>query len=106
MKITDLIIDPKSLGNKLWLLEVAPVYEYRDNKKTDTLVGYRYTVCMPEKGFEKIGIKIDGKQQLDKPENGYLDVSFNGLEVFIYWLNGQPQVGARATNITLVNHKG
>ena len=28
MKITDLIIDPKSLGNKLWLVEVTPAYEY------------------------------------------------------------------------------
>ena len=37
MKITDLIIDPRSLGSKLWLVEVSPAYEYRENRKTDTV---------------------------------------------------------------------
>ena len=41
MKITDLIIDPRSLGSKLWLVEVSPAYEYRENRKTDSVLGYR-----------------------------------------------------------------
>ena len=78
MKITDLIIDPRSLGSKLWLVDVSPAYEYQNNKRTDTVLGYRYAVALPEKGLEKI------------------------LEVFIYWSQGQPQVGAKATGIHLV----
>ena len=35
MKLQDLIIDPRSLGSKLWLVDVAPVYEYKDNKRTE-----------------------------------------------------------------------
>lgn len=35
----------------------------------------------------------------------YAEVRFDGLEVFIYWSQGQPQVGARATGIHLVNPK-
>ena len=104
MKITDLIIDPRSLGNKLWLVDVAPAYEYKDNRRTDTVTGYRYTVAMPEKELEKINIKIDGKQLMEKPE-GYVDVTFTGLEIFVYWSNSQPQVGAKATGISLVNNK-
>jgi len=104
MKITDLIIDPRSLGNKLWLVDVAPAYEYKDNRRTDTVTGYRYTVAMPEKELEKINVKIDGKQLMEKPE-GYVDVTFTGLEIFIYWSNGQPQVGAKATGISLANNK-
>ena len=57
MKITDLIIDPRSLGSKLWLVEVSPAYEYRENRKTDTVLGYRYTVAMPEKGLDKINVR-------------------------------------------------
>ena len=30
---------------------------------------------------------------------------WKGLEVFIYWSQGQPQVGAKATGIHLVNPK-
>lgn len=33
MKITDLIIDPKSLGSKLWLVDVLPAYEYMENNQ-------------------------------------------------------------------------
>ena len=49
MTITDLIIDPKSLGNKLWLVDVVPVYEYKDNKRTENITVYRYVVAIPEK---------------------------------------------------------
>lgn len=105
MIITDLIIDPKSLGNKLWLVDVVPVYEYKDNKRTENITAYRYVVAMPEKNLDKINVKIEGKQLIEKPD-GYAEVKFTGLEVIIYWLNGQPQVGAKATGITLVNNKG
>ena len=104
MKITDLIIDPKSLGEKLWLVEVTPAYEYRNNQRTENVTGYRYAVAMPDKGLEKINVRIDGKQLMEALD-GYAEVRFTGLEVFIYWSNGQPQVGAKATGIALVNTK-
>lgn len=106
MKVTDLIIDPKSLGGKFWLTDVLKVVEYKDNRPTDNVLGYRYVVALPERGLDKVNVRIDGRQLLDKPENGYTEVTFNGLEVFIYWFNGQPQVGARAAGVTMVNHKG
>ena len=104
MKITDLIIDPKSLGSKLWLVDVSPAYEYKDNRRTDTVTGYRYAVAMPEKGLDKINVRIDGKQLMEAPD-GFVEVRFEGLEVFIYWSQGQPQVGAKAMGVQLVNSK-
>ena len=104
MKITDLIIDPKSLGSKLWLVEVSPAYEYQNNRRTDTVLGYRYTVALPDKGLDKINVRIDGEKRMDTPD-GYVEVRFDGLEVFIYWSQGQPQVGASAAGIHLVNPK-
>ena len=101
MKITDLIIDPRSLGSKLWLVDVSPAYEYQNNKRTDTVLGYRYAVALPEKGLEKINVRIDGEKRMEAPD-GYAEVRFDGLEVFIYWSKGQPQVGAKATGIHLV----
>lgn len=104
IKIGNLIIDSRSLGSKLWLTDVIPAYEYRDGRRTENIVGYRYTVALPERGFEKINVKIDGKQLMDAP-GGYEEVIFDGLEIFIYWSQGQPQVGARATGIRLANTK-
>ena len=104
MKITDLIIDPRSLGNKLWLVDVTPAYEYQNNKRTDTVLGFRYTVALPDKGLDKINVRIDGDKLMDAPD-GYVEVRFDGLEVFVYWSQGQPQVGAKATGIHLANPK-
>lgn len=104
MKITDLIIDPKSLGDKLWLVDISPSYEYKNDHRTDAITGFRYTVAMPDKNLEKISVKIDGKQLIEKPDE-YAEVTFSGLEVYIYWHNGQPQVGAKATGVALANHK-
>lgn len=104
MKLTDLIIDPSSLGSKLWLVGVTPAYEYKDGRRTENIVGYRYSVALPERNLEKINVKIDGKQLMEAPD-GFEDVVFDGLRLFIYWSQGQPQVGARATGIHLANTK-
>ena len=106
MRIQDLTIDPRSLGNKLWLVGITPVHEYKDNRRTDNVTGYRYTIAMPERGLEKIGVKIDGKKLLEAPESGFVEVKFDNLELYFYWANGQPQIAARATGISLVNPKG
>ena len=104
MKITDLTIDPRSLGNKLWLVEVSPAYEYQNNRRTDTVLGYRYSVALPEKGLDKVDVRIDGQQQAEAPD-GYAEVRFDNLEVFIYWSKGDYRVGAKATGIHLVTSK-
>lgn len=104
MKITDLIISPKSLGSKLWLVGVTPAYEYKDGKRTDTVTGYRYIVALPAHGLEKLSIKIDGKQLVEKPE-GFIEVEFVGLEVSAYETQGHVQITAKATGIHLVSSK-
>lgn len=104
MKITELKIDPESLGKKLWLVGVSPAYEYKDNRRTDTILGYRYSVALPEKGLDKVDVRIDGQQQMEAPD-GYVEVRFDALEVFIYWSRGDYHVGAKATGIHLVNQK-
>ena len=88
----------------MWLVEVSPAYEYQNNRRTDTVLGYRYTVALPEKCLEKVNVRIDGEKRMDTPD-GYAEVRFDGLEVFIYWSQGQLQVGARAADIHLVNPK-
>ena len=104
MKLTDLIVSPKSLGDKLWLVDVSPAYEYQNNRRTDTVLGYRYSIAMPEHGLDKVDVRIDGQQQMDAPD-GYVEVRFDNLEVFIYWSKGDYHVGAKATGIHLVNLK-
>ena len=52
MKLTDLIVSPKSLGDKLWLVDVSPAYEYKDNKRTDTVLGYGAIDRGTEKAIE------------------------------------------------------
>lgn len=102
MRLSDLTIDPRSLGEKLWLVDVTPAYEYKEGVRTDNISGYRYAVALPERGLEKINVRIDGRRQLEPPE-GFVEVRFNNLELFVYLRNGQPQVGARATGVHLVH---
>ena len=98
MKITDAKIDLATFGNKMWLVDVKPAYAYENNHRTDTVIGYRYIVALPERGLDKVSIRIDGAKRMDAP-NGFVEVKFENLEVFIYWSRGEYQLGARATNI-------
>lgn len=104
VKITDLIISPKSLGEKLWLVDVAPAYAYVDGKRSDKITGYRYSVALPERGLDKIDVRIDGEKQMETP-NGYVEVRFDELEVSIYWSKGDYHVAAKAAGIHTVNAK-
>lgn len=104
LRLSDLKIAPEALGSKLLLTDVRPVYEYKDGVRTDRVTGYRYMTVLPEKSFEKLGVKIEGPQQLDKPD-GYAEVVFDGLEIYAYVSGGQIQVGARATGIREVKSK-
>ena len=102
LNIRNLKIDPTSLGEKMLLVDITPAYEYKDGRRLDTVTGYRYIVALPEHGLEKLGVKIDGKQLLEKPD-GFAEVEFTGLEVFAYEAHGKTQISARATVITLVD---
>ena len=104
MKLTDLIVSPKSLGDKLWLVDVSPAYEYKDGKRTDTVLGYRYSVALPEKGLDKVDVRIDGQQQAEAP-NGYVEVRFDGLEVFIKGKITQIQQGITGRKFTFQEGK-
>ena len=100
LKVTEMQIDPRSLGSKFWLTDVIPAYQYTNGQRTDTITGYRYSICLPEKGLEKINIRIEGKQLVEALESGYVEVTLSGIEVFLYWQNGAVQVGAKAVSYT------
>ena len=102
MKLSDLIIYPASLGKRFWLVDVIPSYAYQNGQRTDTVTGYRYTVALPDKGLDKINVRIDGEQRMDAPD-GFIEVRFDGLEPYLYWSGGEYQLGARAKGIAAVN---
>lgn len=98
LKITDLVIDPSCLGKQMWLVDVLPTYVYANGQRTDTIAGYRYIVALPDKGLEKITVKIDGDQRISAP-NGYVAVHFDDLVVRLSWYRGEYVVVGHATDI-------
>ena len=100
INIRDLRIDPNSLGAQKLLVDILPVFEYKDYQRTENVVGYRYVIALPSHSLEKIGVRIDGKQQMEKPD-GYAEVQFDGLELTIYEAQGHVQLSAKAQGIML-----
>lgn len=96
----DIIIDTRTLGSTLLLVDVLPAYEYKDNKRTENIIGYKYAVAMPEHGLDKISVKIEGKKLMEAPDS-YVEVQFKDLELFMYMMNGKAEIGARAKGIAL-----
>ena len=100
LNIRDLRIDPASLGEKMLLVEIIPAYEYKDGVKTNNIIAHRYVVALPKHNLEKIGVRIDGEQLMDKPE-GFVEVEFENLEVLAYEMRGNVLISAKATGIRL-----
>ena len=106
MKLSEIKIDVnRTLGTRFWLVEVSPAYEYKDGVKTDNLVGYRYTVTLPEKNFEKIGVKVPGASVVTEIK-GYVEVKFRGLEVTPYQSGRDIALSAKAESIEILDKKG
>ena len=101
LNIRDLKIDNASLGQKKLLVDVVPAYEYKDNKRTDNITGYRYVICLVEHHLEKLSVRIDGPQLMTQPE-GFVEVEFDKLEVSVYESQGKVQFTAKATGIYAV----
>lgn len=102
LNIRDMKIDPSCLGEKKLLVDVLPVYEYKDNMRTDNCVAFRYVVALPELRLEKLGVKIEGRQLMEKPDS-FVEVEFTGLELSAYESQGHTQITAKATGIALAN---
>lgn len=104
-KASDIVIDAnKTFGSKLWLVEVAPYYEYKDGEKTNTVSGYKYTVALPERNLEKVGVKIAGAQLVDQPK-GYVECKFTNLEAGVYLQGTSINITAKADSIALMGNK-
>lgn len=101
MDIRNLKIDAiGTVGSKLLLVDILPVYKYENGKRTDEVSGFRYIVAMPERELEKISVRIDGNLQIEKPENDFPVVEFDGLELSLYWTPSGYQVSAKANAIS------
>lgn len=103
MNLTKLIIDaPRTFGRKMLLVGVTPYYAYKDGRRTDVVDGYRYSIVLPERAFDRIEVKIPGKQLVETPEvRGYDEVSLAGMEAHVYWSGSDYGVAITATGITL-----
>lgn len=103
--LRNVVIDANgTLGSKKLLVDVIPVYEYVNDKRTDRILAHRYVIALPERAFEKIGVRIDGPQLMEKPD-GYVEVIFHGLELAAYESGGKVSIIAKATGISQANPK-
>lgn len=103
LRPTDMIISLDSIGNKMLLVDIAPKFEYLNGQRTGTVIAYSYTVVLVDRGYERLSVRIDGDKPLvEVGDDGYKEVTFDNLELYIYWLRGDYAVGARATGIHIV----
>lgn len=106
LNIRDIIIDAvATLGDKLLLVGIMPAYEYKDNKRTEHVIGYKYQLASPRLKFDKVNIKVEGKQLVEMPETGYAEVVLTEPEIYGFTNpEGKLQFTGRAKGISLVTH--
>ena len=103
IKAQDLVIDvTKTLGTNLLLTDISPTYKRENGKVTEEIEGFRYIVASEHLGLEKVGVKILGRQLIEKPE-GLEKVVFEGLTLTAYIIDGKLVVSAIAAGISLKN---
>ena len=114
LKITDLKIDPSSLGSTFLLAELAPYYQYINGSRSDKIAGFKYTVVLPELKYEKLGIKLPIEQKtkplFDLSDNHEpiptgIQVGFKGLTVSSYYSQGNINVTASAEDVFVIDNK-
>ena len=110
LKITDLKIDPNSLGDVFLLAEISPSYDYKDGERTTNINGYKYSVALPKLRFEKISIKVPLEKKntplfdinSENPIPTGIKVGFKNIEVKSYFSNGNINVTASADDVFVI----
>lgn len=99
LNLSELIIDPRSVGRKLFLVAVKPAYDYKDGHRvSDEPVGYKYEIALPEKHMEKLSVRIDGVCQMQEPDS-FQEIVLEGLKLELYWTPNGHQIRATASKI-------
>lgn len=87
-------------SNQMLLISTRPAHQYVDNQRTDTITGYQYEILLPDLGYERIRVKINGtKCDLGSPIGEPMPVTFVGLRAHVYVRNGEPQISFAADSI-------
>lgn len=105
VNINGLYVLPSCLGENMLLNRVSPYYLYENNARTNTILGYKYTVVLPSKGFQSLDVKIESREPLVRIPAGtaWVPVQFDGLEVKLYYdRTNRVQLSAKAAGVELV----
>lgn len=91
------------VGEKGLLIAIAEVFEYKDGKRTDKVIGTRYDVLLQEKKYEQLSIKVMDKPIITAKElEGFEKppiVCFGEVYGKIYLLNNQIKMSVTAQTI-------
>lgn len=96
--IKQVIVSPVTLGERLRLCGIRPYNEYIDGNRTDTVLGYTYTVTCSGFQGERLDVKIPGKQLLGEDAYDHL-VKFTNIRLGIYPSFVKGQRGIDAVNL-------
>ena len=96
--IKQVIVSPVTLGERLRLCSIRPYNEYIDGNRTDTVLGYTYTVTCSGFQGERLDVKIPGKQLLGEDAYDHL-VKFANIQLGIYPSFVKGQRGIDAVNL-------
>lgn len=98
---------PVVAEGRLILLKVEPYYTYENNKRTDKLAGYKYTV-VEDKDFDKYVVKIQcatpaiTQEQIDSTKQK-MTVTFENASAKPYRTqSGDYELSITATGISIV----
>ncbi|GEM_PF-461390 len=94
------------VGDKGLLIAVADVFDYKDGKRTEKVIGTRYDVLLLERKYEPLSIKMLDKpiitakelEKLEEPPTVY----FQGVYGKVYCVNNQVKMSVTAENISLI----
>ncbi len=102
INIKDLTFDTSVFNGEYLLAGINPVNEWKNDLRTDTIIGYSYTVALPALAYEKLNIKVMGKQMLSEADIGKR-VKFTDLLAKPYQRNDTKEyhVTAKASHVAL-----
>lgn len=102
IKLDKLTLGPKGEKDDFILTDIKPDYAYADNKRTDNLIGYKYTIVLVNRGYNKVDVKIPGKQLLSESDIDQF-VTLEGVELGFYVRDNRIFLTCKATGIRLAD---
>lgn len=102
METKNIVIDfEKTLGSNYFVCNIEAAHKWIDGVPSDNIDGWKVTIVLPERSYEKISVKVNEKPSDVIFEKRNCLVYFENISAYFYAINNRVYTSLKADSVRI-----